>query len=753
VEAGSLAAPSVNAPPDGGEVDSETPLLSVNNASSPQGLPLTYAFEVYADAQLSRLEASVTGVQEGTRTTAWQVDTVLADDTRHYWRCRASDGGRVSSWMPTASFFVNRENDLPSAPTVSSPLDGSAVASLTPVLEVTNAGDPDGDPLVYAFEVYEDPEMTVRLRSAEGIIQGAGGTTSWTVTPALEEDLAWYGWRARARDDQGAFGEWSPLASFFTNVTGVHPPTAPTVRSPEDGSVVRTLFPLLVVNNAADPDRDPVVYLFEIDRVETFDSPALQSSDEVAEGPGATSWAVSQLEDNTTCFWRARAWDGSSSSPWMTGAAGEGPASFFVNLYNDPPVAQDDQATTDRATPVTIPLTANDTDPDGDEGIDPASVVVVQQPAHGSVRALEDGSALYTPDETFSATDTFTYTVRDMLGALSGEATVHIGNSYAVPTLNNPVSGGIVSTVQPTLSVNNVRYGGDDALRYEFELYQGQDLGQPVSSAIRPQGDALTSWTLEVNLSDNTTYAWRVRVTDGQIYSAWMPTALFTVNTAGADTTVDVQASQLVPADAEETVTVEVTDPESPILGAAVEIPPGALAQDTQITVGRVANPPALPADTVAVGPVIDFGPSGSVFQGALNLRFPYTQDDLDAAGVTEAAGLTVYTFDPSTLAWEPVEVSLVDPDASVLVLRAQHFSMYTTGVPVAPSTPSPGLQLEDDCSGCCFIATAQDEVTGPRSGEPADAALGLLSVLLLLAVGLAAALRAGRTQQDLTGR
>lgn len=92
---------------------------------------------------------------------------------------------------------------------------------------------------------------------------------------------------------------------------------------------------------------------------------------------------------------------------------------------NQPPVAVDDAATTPRETPVTIILVANDSDPDGT--IDPASVVITNQPTRGgSVQNMLNGTVIYTPRRGFRGTDTFTYTVDDNVGATSNEATVRV---------------------------------------------------------------------------------------------------------------------------------------------------------------------------------------------------------------------------------------------------------------------------------------------------------------------------------------
>ncbi len=79
---------------------------------------------------------------------------------------------------------------------------------------------------------------------------------------------------------------------------------------------------------------------------------------------------------------------------------------------NDPPVANDDAATTGEDTPVTIDVTANDTDIDG--VVDPTTVTIITGPANGalSVDPLT-GEVTYTPDFDFNGTDSFTYEVCD----------------------------------------------------------------------------------------------------------------------------------------------------------------------------------------------------------------------------------------------------------------------------------------------------------------------------------------------------
>jgi len=87
----------------------------------------------------------------------------------------------------------------------------------------------------------------------------------------------------------------------------------------------------------------------------------------------------------------------------------------------DPPIALDDAASTRINTMVTIPVLANDTDPDGD----PISIVSATSPSTGAVMVNPDGTITYTPANNYEGLATFTYTIEDTAGARS-TATVNV---------------------------------------------------------------------------------------------------------------------------------------------------------------------------------------------------------------------------------------------------------------------------------------------------------------------------------------
>jgi hypothetical protein len=103
-------------------------------------------------------------------------------------------------------------------------------------------------------------------------------------------------------------------------------------------------------------------------------------------------------------------------------------ATVTVTVTNDAPVAQADAAETGSGVPVVIDVLANDSDPNGDE----LSLVAVSG-ASGGTTSIVDGRVRYVPNEGFSGTDSFTYTVRDAGGAeVTGDVTVTVSNQPPV---------------------------------------------------------------------------------------------------------------------------------------------------------------------------------------------------------------------------------------------------------------------------------------------------------------------------------
>jgi large repetitive protein len=127
-----------------------------------------------------------------------------------------------------------------------------------------------------------------------------------------------------------------------------------------------------------------------------------------------------------------------------------GTVSITLTGVNDAPVAVNDRFVV--ATGVPVNLAILDNDRDVDTPIDVGTVVIGILPLNGSVTILPSGRVQYTPRAGFVGEDTFSYRVRDSLGALSNEATVQVisgvspraADDLALTSRNVPIEINIV---------------------------------------------------------------------------------------------------------------------------------------------------------------------------------------------------------------------------------------------------------------------------------------------------------------------
>jgi subtilase family serine protease len=529
---GAPTAPSLEAPAQAADLEALPVTLSVGNAADPNDDRLSYYFEIYSDSSLTTLVESGT-VSETAGSTAWTASAPLVENATYFWRARAFDGILYGPWMTPASFRVNMANDIPTAPTISTPVSNSDVASLTPELTVDNSTDPDSTNLTYNFEVALDPDFSQVVVYTRGVSGGAA-STSWTVPETLQENTTYY-WRAQA-DDWLIEGPWSATGSFFVN-TAADAPSVPVITSPVNDSTVASMAADAVVANSTDPDSPAISYFFEADTVPNFDSGNVMRSAGIAQGSGSTSWPLAGLSDNTRYYLRAKASDGTAESAWSA------VTTFFANTANDAP---------------TVPVLAN---PSNGAGVNVfAPLLSIHNAADLDHDALSYEFELYadaalsnlvartegiaeTPQTTqwqvpLSLTENQTYYWRSRAfdGNRHGEwmpaasFTINTANDApGAPRLSSPADGAGVETSSPVLAVLKAADPDSDTLTYNFELYQGGTLAS-TSPAITDDATGVISWTPATPLADNTVYQWRVRAHDGDSYGAWMDMTSFTVH-------------------------------------------------------------------------------------------------------------------------------------------------------------------------------------------------------------------------------
>jgi hypothetical protein len=206
--------------------------------------------------------------------------------------------------------------------------------------------------------------------------------------------------------------------------------------------------------------------------------------------------------------------------------------SITVSNSNHAPVANNDSASTQPDTPVTVNVLANDSDPDND----PLTVTGVSTPAHGSAVVNGNNTVTYTPTTGYSGPDSFTYGVSDGHGGTaSATVSIGVGNPPLANAQSVTLDEGSTSTVTLTGSDPD-----NDPLRFKVtslpahgKLYDGTGTGGHLIAA----GElpyALTGTFDEATYQPDAGYfgadEFQFKANDGQIDSTAAATVSITVD-------------------------------------------------------------------------------------------------------------------------------------------------------------------------------------------------------------------------------
>ena len=137
-----------------------------------------------------------------------------------------------------------------------------------------------------------------------------------------------------------------------------------------------------------------------------------------------------------------------------------------------PPVAGNDVVSTIRNQAIDIDVLRNDSDPDINGGLNPASVTITSLPSSGSAVVLNDGKIRYTPLTGFVGVVSLQYTVADITGQISNVATVTI--QVLTSLFQNPDNrldvddDGSVSAIDVLVLVNDINARGQRVLPDTF---------------------------------------------------------------------------------------------------------------------------------------------------------------------------------------------------------------------------------------------------------------------------------------------
>ena len=139
---------------------------------------------------------------------------------------------------------------------------------------------------------------------------------------------------------------------------------------------------------------------------------------------------------------------------------GKGATVNITVKANKPPVAVADEASTTIDESVSIKVTDNDTDEDGDT----LKVISVTDGKNGFVQIVNDSTVTYVPDGENSGTDEFTYTITDGTETAMAKVIVNVTNNNKPPvakTIEESVSTSVFNP-NPTITVDIDVIAGDE---------------------------------------------------------------------------------------------------------------------------------------------------------------------------------------------------------------------------------------------------------------------------------------------------
>lgn len=337
------------------------------------------------------------------------------------------------------------------------------------------------------------------------------------------------------RDDSAEDTDGDGVANLDESRDANGGPRVPgTVKAvqPLDGAHVRTEGLTLVVANTTDADSPALSYEFIV-YADTALTQTVLSVSVPGGASGQTSAALSadHLTDDTAYWWRARASDGARTGPWSVAQR------IHYNPLNGVPTAPLALLPLEGARIATASPTLsvyNARDPEGDAltyefalAADPAFDQVVRTltaPEHGSGRTsvVVEGAGL-------TANTRYWWRTRAS-DATRGSPWSETRELYYLPANGVPTApvalgsaGALVSGARLTLTVLNARDPEGQALRYEFAVYADAALTQQVATAdTAEEAPGQTSVSVDgAGLTDDATYWWRARASDGQGSGAW----------------------------------------------------------------------------------------------------------------------------------------------------------------------------------------------------------------------------------------
>jgi hypothetical protein len=174
-----------------GQLDSgkdQPHVLVVQNATTNGQRPITYRFEVSADADFNNKVATREGVEPGgDGKTSYRLPDALAPDRTYFWRAKAVDGANESAYSQAVAFSVVTVVEI-QPPVPLAPISGATTSSGSPDSGCTRAVGPGRCDFIH-FEIAR-PVVCGYGRGCDHRQQSA--ETKFTIAQQLKASTKYY---------------------------------------------------------------------------------------------------------------------------------------------------------------------------------------------------------------------------------------------------------------------------------------------------------------------------------------------------------------------------------------------------------------------------------------------------------------------------------------------------------------------------------------------------------------------------------
>ena len=294
----SIGAPTLYSPQAGASGVGLKPLFQWSSIA----WATSYELLVSTNASFSNPVISMTG-GKALPTTAWLCDTELDYDTTYYWKVRAIGSDTYSPWSDIGIFTTISESTTPplEPPLLQAPSPGAVNVCLTPSFVWSGADWATG----YEFILAEDNSFTHPVISKLG--NDALPTAAWLCDTELDYNTTYY-WKVRALSSD-SYSPWSDTGIFTT----IPEPTItpPSLQAPSPGAVNVCLTPSFAWSGAD----WATGYEFILARDNKFTDEVITKTGN--EALPTTAWLCdTELDYDTTYYWKVRALSSDSYSPW-----------------------------------------------------------------------------------------------------------------------------------------------------------------------------------------------------------------------------------------------------------------------------------------------------------------------------------------------------------------------------------------------------------------------------------------------------